>query len=169
MTTRLPIKHETLNDINVRKMREFVDAMGGLDEALASHVIEVNELKTQRDAVNAIRAVYASVTHPDQYHISSDVLPLAARKLLMASSRTPERCWSSYKAFLAFPPHAGQTGWDNKNILLIVEPYWGDPDGKYVSIEMGCAHKFEGRKLGNCYYSYSCTECGYVYQVDSGD
>ena len=32
-----------------------------------------------------------------------------------------------------------------------------------------CRHEFAGRLAGNCYYVYTCTHCGYSYDIDSGD
>ena len=161
--------NETWAQMQKRWMSEFIDEMGGLDNALMTHVVSVEECKSQSDACAAMRQVYQSAKDPVKWHIDSKILPLAAREFLMKSSRTPERCWSSYHGFLFFPPPGGQSGSGNHNVTLLIEPYWGDPDGKYVSIEMGCAHEFKQRQLGNCYYSYTCTKCDYVYKVDSGD
>jgi hypothetical protein len=32
-----------------------------------------------------------------------------------------------------------------------------------------CEHEDVGRKLGNCYYEYTCKKCGYKHTVDSSD
>ena len=161
--------NETWAQMQTRWMSEYLDEMGGLDNALLTHVVSVEECKNQIEAVEAMSHVHQSAMHPTQYNVDSKSLPLAAREFLMKSSRTPERCWSSYHGFLFFPPPGGQSGSGNHNVTLLIEPYWGDPDGKYVSIEMGCAHEFKQQQLGNCYYSYTCTKCDYVYKVDSGD
>jgi len=33
----------------------------------------------------------------------------------------------------------------------------------------GCTHSFTGRNAGRCYTIYTCTKCGYNYDIDSGD
>jgi len=32
-----------------------------------------------------------------------------------------------------------------------------------------CTHEFNERKIGRCYYSYTCKHCGDSYSIDSGD
>ena len=32
-----------------------------------------------------------------------------------------------------------------------------------------CTHKFIEKKLGNCWYQYTCANCGESHQIDSGD
>lgn len=33
----------------------------------------------------------------------------------------------------------------------------------------GCLHEYEEETVGNCYHKYTCTKCGDVYNIDSGD
>lgn len=48
----------------------------------------------------------------------------------------------------------------------------GKPLG-YTKIDpntgLGCLHTFIGRNAGRCYTIYTCTKCGYHYDIDSGD
>ena len=32
-----------------------------------------------------------------------------------------------------------------------------------------CTHEYESRKIGRCYYQYTCKHCGDSHSIDSGD
>lgn len=34
---------------------------------------------------------------------------------------------------------------------------------------LGCEHTVTGRNAGRCYHIYTCTKCGFSYDIDSGD
>lgn len=34
---------------------------------------------------------------------------------------------------------------------------------------LGCKHTYTERSGGRCYHIYTCTKCGYSYDIDSGD
>lgn len=34
---------------------------------------------------------------------------------------------------------------------------------------LGCEHTVTGRNAGRCYNIYTCTKCGFSYDIDSGD
>ena len=70
---------------------------------------------------------------------------------------------------LEYPVVGGQTGGGGRNFSIIVLPYWGDPAGKVLEIEIGCKHDMEVTNLGRCYNKYTCTKCEFTYSVDSSD
>lgn len=77
----------------------------------------------------------------------------------------PVNCWIIKYDTMA---NAGVSGDSN---IGIVWHDWHTEKGKvvnrlFVSV-FGCEHDWEGKNLGNCYNSYTCTKCGYGYRVDS--
>lgn len=47
---------------------------------------------------------------------------------------------------------------------------YGDANGWKETPELivKCPHQPTRRKISNCYFQYTCEECGYTYKVDSG-
>jgi hypothetical protein len=47
---------------------------------------------------------------------------------------------------------------------------WKSEPVEYTKCKSGCHHEFVStRKLGNCWYEYSCEICKIKYNVDSSD
>lgn len=40
---------------------------------------------------------------------------------------------------------------------------------RLVRVELGCHHAFVEKTLGRAWHSYTCSTCGYWYEVDSSD
>jgi len=151
----------------LQKLKDRLEALGGFDGALANSVVRVRVIETQYDAFSlAMRC--AEVPNAPKWWLESSLLPEEAKNALLANSRR-RTLSNSYTAMLAYPEIGGQSGGGGSNVSIIVLPYWGDPDGKIVEISVGCKHEMQTSKLGNCYYKYTCSLCGFNYSVDSGD
>lgn len=51
--------------------------------------------------------------------------------------------------------------------FILMNNYW-DKTVRYFTFTK-CLHEYKGVKTGNCLYQYTCTKCGYTYEVDSSD
>lgn len=151
----------------LQKLKDRLEALGGFDEALANHVVKVKVIESQYDAFSlAMRC--AQVPDAPKWWLETSSLPDEAKEALLMNSRL-HTLSSSYTAMIAYPEIGGQSGGGGKNLSIIVLPYWGDPDGTIIEISVGCKHEMQTTRLGNCYYKYTCSLCGFNYSVDSGD
>lgn len=96
-------------------------------------------------------------------------LPLPIQELLRDAAGKPDGKWTHVFIGLMRPPHGGQEGGGNKNLMAIIMPTDNAYTGGIVTVEVGCDHRFSARNLGRCYNEYRCTECDYYYRVDSSD
>jgi hypothetical protein len=133
--------------------------MGGIDEALRSRVVSVRVIASQYQAFQLGARV--EKMRGDRYNLGKSYLPEETRDALGG--------FDVVTAIVTLPMHSGQSGGGGDNVLLVVEPYWGSADGRYVTVELGCAHEMVVVRSGRCYYKSKCSKCGWWYEVDSGD
>lgn len=75
------------------------------------------------------------------------------------------------------PGNAGTSELDTLDVIAIIEPQvfvYGEQPGEVHSpalvVRLGHhRHEIVERKLGNCYYEYTCTGCKLTYRIDSSD
>lgn len=155
MTTReLTWTEKLRNDLKDR-----IDRMGGLEVAFAEKVVSAKIVESYYDVFQIGKAV--KQIEAQGYWITKDMLSDEQRAALGKFGRNV--------GYILTPTHSGQGGGGGDNVRVVVEPYWGDKGGKYLDIEVGCSHQIHSTRLGNCYYKYNCTKCGFWYEVDSGD
>lgn len=155
-------KPRLLQEIEAR-----LDEHGDFEGSLANSVVAVKTIESQYDAFQlALRC--AKVPNSPRWTISSELLPAEAKKIMQENSRSGKLS-GSYTAMLSFPAHGGQTGGGGRNFSIVVLPYWGEPAGKVLEIEIGCKHDMSVTNLGRCYNKYTCTKCEFSYSVDSSD
>jgi hypothetical protein len=151
----------------LKVLEDRLESLGGFSGALANRVVSVRIIESQYDAFELARRC-AQVPDSPRWHLSTEDFPEEAKKSLIDNSRS-NTLFNSYTVMIAYPEIGGQSGGGGSNVSIIVLPYWGDPDGKIVEISVGCKHEMHTTKLGNCYYKYTCSLCGFNYSVDSGD
>lgn len=125
--------------------------------------------------------LYGAEGQPGQVYLDS--LPIEVRKVLRENRQTNGRAWQT-TLNVRYVRHDRTGNGGNhrgeKNLLAIFPPTqkWEHPhgtrgayvmDAPAVAVEIGCAHQWVTKTLGNCYYEHRCTVCGYTYNIDSGD
>jgi hypothetical protein len=149
----------TWNEKMRLELAERVKRMGGFDEALKTRIVEAKIIESQYEAFELGKRIER--LRGDSYYIEKKSLQEELSKALGSFGRN--------LGTLTLPVHGGQSGGGGDNVLVVVQPYWGDKGGKHVTIELGCAHSIVATKKGRCWYSYKCSKCGWWYEVDSSD
>lgn len=148
---------------------EDLDALGGLASALSTHEVRTSVLNQYRlsEVLQGLYSIHAGA-HPWRLRVPAGLLRphLTA---LDSDYDLDSPITGSFNAALTRPAIPGQVGRGNHNVVVLVQPYWYGDDNKFVAIEVGCRHSLEVANLGRCYNRHTCTKCGLVYEVDSGD
>lgn len=159
-----------------RLIEELDRTLGGQEFALKRHLVGYEIINSQRKLVHIIKSASDMQKELLWWRMTDEscrALPLEVLNALHAPApgqkhpHQPSR--TGYMCTLVRPLSPGQSTRNDRNVGILIEPYWYGDNNKYVLVEVGCTHDITLTNIGRCLNVYSCNKCGYESMVDSSD